>query len=177
MEKKNILITGRKNAGKSTLVKRVINQYNNYAGFKTIPLKRHGLISTYQMYDFINKTSIPISKYVDNKIIGIPEKFSTFGKECLKKALSSNYPLIIMDELGRFERTSYDFLYYVDKVLNSDKVVIAVIKAEKIDYLEKIKSRKDCYLYDLVTISFEKAYQEIISRLNIFFKLEGDRND
>ena len=82
-----------------------------------------------------------------------------------------------MDELGRFERTSYDFLYYVDKVLNSDKVVIAVIKAEKIDYLEKIKSRKDCYLYDLDTISFEKAYQEIISRLNIFFKLEGDRND
>ena len=97
MEKKNILITGRKNVGKSTLVKRVIEQFHGYAGFKTVPLKNYGLISTYQMYDFINKTSIPISKYVDNKIVGIPESFSTFGKKCLKNALDSNYSLVIMD--------------------------------------------------------------------------------
>ena len=124
MEKKNILITGRKNAGKSTLVKRVIEQFQGYAGFKTVPLKNYGLISTYQMYDFINKTSIPISKYVDNKIVGIPESFSTFGKKCLKNALDSNYSLVIMDELGRFERTSRDFLYYVNEVLNSDKICL-----------------------------------------------------
>ena len=80
MEKKNILITGRKNVGKSILVKRVIEQFHGYAGFKTVPLKNYGLISTYQMYDFINKTSIPISKYVDNKIVVISESFSTFGK-------------------------------------------------------------------------------------------------
>ena len=129
------------------------------------------------MYDFINKTSIPISKYVDNKIVGISESFSTFGKKCLKNALDSNYSLVIMDELGRFERTSHDFLYYVDEILNSDKIVIAVIKAEKIDYLEKIKNRKDCYLYDLDEVSFEKAYQEVIFRLNILLTWEGDKID
>ena len=41
----------------------------------------------------------------------------------------------------------------------------------------KIKNRKDCYLYDLDEVSFEKAYQEVIFRLNILLTWEGDKID
>ena len=55
----------------------------------------------------------------------------------------------------------------VNKVLSSEKIVIAVLKAESIDYLSLIKDRPDCYLYNLDDSLFDEVYQDIISKLNI----------
>ncbi len=60
----------------------------------------------------------------------------------------------------------------VIKVLSSEKIVIAVLKAESIDYLSLIKDRPDCYLYNLDDSLFDEVYQDIISKLNIILQRE-----
>ena len=70
-----------------------------------------------------------------------------------------------MDALGRFERHNQDFIACVHDLLSSSKTVLAVIKDEPIPYLNEIKQRTDCCLYDLNTISFEEAFQAIIFQL------------
>ena len=52
------------------------------------------------------------------------------------------------------------------------KIVIAVLKAESIDYLSLIKDRPDCYLYNLDDSLFDEVYQDIISKLNIILQRE-----
>ena len=173
MIKKNILITGSKNVGKSTLVQKILERFGIlYVGFQTIPFEMFDAGPTYLMEDLVTKKQFPISKYDGKQIVGIPKTFSTFGKTCLQNAINSKYQFVVIDELGRFERTSYDFIDMVNKVLSSRKIVIAVLKAESIEYLNLIKRRPDCYLYDLDIMLFDDAYQDIISRLNIILQRE-----
>ncbi len=173
MIKKNILITGSKNTGKSTLVQKILQQFSaSYAGFQTIPFEIFEAGPTYLMRDLITKKQTPISKCVGKRIVGIPITFSTFGKRCLENSITSKHLFVVMDELGRFERTSYDFIDMVNKVLSSEKIVIAVLKAESIDYLSLIKDRPDCYLYNLDDSLFDEVYQDIISKLNIILQRE-----
>lgn len=173
MIKKNILITGSKNTGKSTLVQKILKHIRSpYAGFQTIPFEMFEAGPTYLMEDLITKKQIPISMSDGKQIIGIPRSFSTFGKNCLQNSITSESLFVVMDELGRFERTSYDFIDMVNKVLSSEKIVIAVLKAESIDYLNLIKNRSDCYLYNLDFSLFDEVYQDIISKLNIILQKE-----
>lgn len=171
MIKKNILITGSKKIGKSSLVHKILEEFEiSCAGFQTLPLKRYDIGPTYLMEDLITKKQVSISKCDGKQIVGIPESFSTFGKACLQNAMNSKQLFIVLDELGRFERTSYDFINMVDKVLSSEKIVIAILKAEPIDYLTLIKKRSDCYLYDLDISSFNEVYDDIVSKLNIILQ-------
>lgn len=56
MIKKNILITGSKNTGKSTLVQKILQQFStSYAGFQTIPFEIFEAGPTYLMRDLITK--------------------------------------------------------------------------------------------------------------------------
>lgn len=53
--------------------------------------------------------------------------------------------------------------------------MIAVLKAESIDYLNLIKNRPDCYLYNLDCSLFDEVYQDIISKLDIILKKRGEK--
>ncbi|WP_154889951.1 nucleoside-triphosphatase [Longibaculum muris] len=162
----NILITGKRHIGKSTLRQHIIETLQlDCVGFQTIQNENVGIGWTYQFVDIKTKERQPISFYDGLKIQGIPETFSTLGVQCLKNALYASEDYVLMDELGRFERHNQDFIACVHDLLSSSKTVLAVIKDEPIPYLNEIKKRTDCCLYDLNTISFEEAFQAIIFQL------------
>lgn len=162
----NILITGQKKIGKTTLVNHLLKEVDcQVVGFVTEPDKHFDIGNTYAMKDLLSRKKKAISYYDGERMRGIPDTFLGFGVNCLENALNHHQGLIIMDELGRFEKECQSFIQMVDKVLDADVFVLAVLKKEPIDYLEKIKHREDCILLDLDVISFEEAKRQSLKIL------------
>ncbi len=141
----NILITGSKGSGKSYLISKIleITQFTS-TGFITV-----ACTDGFKMVNLESTYSKRISLCKNHVNVGIESSFETFGVSCLKATLLSNSDIIIMDELGRFERHCHLFIEMVNKILDSKRWTLIVIKKEDIEYLEKIKQRNDVILFDL----------------------------
>lgn len=86
------------------------------------------------------------------------EVFNNLGVELLKQPAE----LIIMDELGRFELEAEKFQKEVFSLLDSEKIVIGVIKAEANPFLDKIRQRDDLKIYKLEAQA-EKQRAEVLN--------------
>lgn len=152
--KHNILITGRKGCGKSTLARYLLSGFGQKpAGFCCIQTGTCPAGPLFSMEAQPGKKSLPISREENGRIVPVPETFETFGVSLLKSAVSGPEPIILMDEIGRFEKGCPQFLAQIDAVLDSGKTVIAVIKKEPLDHLLRLCRRPDVFLLDLDEIS------------------------
>lgn len=168
---RNILISGQKQTGKSTLLTDILEMINcEYVGYRTYPYEDVEIGKTYYLEDISSLERQMISYFDGSGIKGIPETFTDLGVRCLKNALESDCCVVVLDELGRFEQNSIEFIRYVNQLLDSHHIVFAVLKDEPIPYIEKIKTRQDCLLIDLNQISYNQAKQRIISE---FYTYEG----
>lgn len=74
--------------------------------------------------------------------------------------------------IRRFERIKLWFINMVNKVYLV-KIVIAVLKAESIDYLNLIKNSSDCYLYNLdCSFIWCRSLSDIISKTRYYIEKE-----
>ncbi len=147
---KNIAITGARQAGKSTLAHRLLEQLELPCdGFHTTVYDRTEMGPLYQLTDIRTGRSAPISRLAQGRICGIPETFETVGVRCLERALLGERAVLLLDEIGRFERNSPLFLRAVTRVLDSPKRVIAVLKKEDLPHIAAIRARKDTLVVDL----------------------------
>lgn len=170
----NILITGLPGSGKSTLVRRLVRELQQVPyGYCTV--RRHKYIDRKMAYWGFWMTELPekksrceISRVCPGSMPEcFPDAFETFGVRCLSRALELTKPgdLVIMDEVGRFEAAAMQFRKEIDRVLDSDRLVIAVLKKEPIPFHEKIKQRSDVLLFDLDMQDWEEVRQEILERM------------
>ncbi len=155
---KNIAITGAKQAGKSTLAHRLLAAGGlPYAGFRTTVYARTALGPLYRLTDVRTGETAPISHLTEEGIRGIPRAFEETGVRCLQGALTSDAPLVLLDEIGRFERQSPAFLQSLWAALDSDKRVIAVLKKEELAHIAAICARKDTLVVDLDELGREQS--------------------
>ncbi|MGN1148921.1 MAG: nucleoside-triphosphatase [Lachnospiraceae bacterium] len=170
----NILITGQPGSGKSTLVRRLVRELQQVPyGYCTV--RRHKYIDRKMAYWGFWMTELPEKKsrceisrvYPGSRPECFAEAFETFGVRCLLRALELTKPgdLVIMDEVGRFEAAALQFQKEIDRVLDSDRLVLAVLKKEPIPFHEKIKQRTDAILVDLDLQNREEVLQEILERI------------
>lgn len=158
--KSNIFITGRKRSGKTSLIVNYIKKYkiNNLSGFmvarklqKDQPVSFH-LVSPAE-YLNLEKT---LSLKGDNCFASrespatyrwqvYPDIFNRLGVNLLKTGNKNS--LVIMDELGRFERSSWEFQTQVFRTLLSERQVLGVLKAESNPFLDKIRIRTDVEIF------------------------------
>ncbi len=147
---KNIAITGCKGSGKSTLARWIIARSGVLsAGFRTLRYAQTALGPLYELEEILTGERSAISALTREGIRGIPAHFDGFGAGVVASALASPAPLILLDEIGRFERTSAVFLRAVTDALNSEKKVIAVLKKEALPHILAIRQRADTLLIDL----------------------------
>lgn len=167
---KNIAITGKRQVGKTTLLKQLISKTKvEVAGYQTVPYQLEGEFSGYDMVNVTTGEKKAISrKQSDESFCPLVETFEQFGTKLLGEAMQSDAPIIMLDEIGRFERKAQRFISNIHEVLDSEKFVLAVLKKEPIDFIEKIKEREDIILIDLDRMPWEEAYQMVEDYVRVF---------
>ncbi|MDZ7673213.1 MAG: nucleoside-triphosphatase [Halanaerobiales bacterium] len=161
----NIIITGDKYVGKSTLIKKCLDKFNlipggfvvGRTGQKDAWLSFY-LVDPYEYYYRDDSKKSKIYKKIKKtfakrnspkeKFKVDPDVFDNKGVELLKTGLKYK-DIVIMDELGRFELKALKFQKKVFEVLDSDKNVLAVLKDEHNVFLDKIRDREDITIIKL----------------------------
>jgi nucleoside-triphosphatase len=92
------------------------------------------------------------------------EIFNTQGVDMLRKSFE-NRNIIILNEIGFLESKAYAFTEEVVKLLDSSKIVIALVKGVKCPYIDSIISRGDSTLFKVTEENKEFVKQEILKHL------------
>ncbi len=160
--KYNILLSGRPGTGKSTLARFLLDRLNQpWAGYQTLKYDISPSGPLFELKAIPTGESKPISCCENGVIRPVPQTFDTLGVDCLRRAIEGPEPIILMDEIGRFEKNSSAFIEAIHDVLNSEKTVIAVLKKESLPHLNQLRNTPGAILVDLDECSREEARQRL----------------
>ena len=169
----NILITGKINSGKSTLINRIL-EINNFEvkGFRSNPFfegsERTGFYicpaDLKQEWSQAEKERHMIGRILGYKQVKpSTEIFETLGVDYLKEACDGE-SIILMDELGIIEKEAYAFQRTVMECLDSRQLVICSIRDEQSEFLDQVRAHRSSLLFR-VDENNRNALVEKVSRL------------
>lgn len=141
----NLFLTAPSGTGKSTVIKKVLYELNiSIGGFQVERCLDNESNIYFDMISFKDKKR--------NNIIGkcakfknpIPNlyTFETKGVEILNTSLE-NSDLIVLDEVGFLEENAEFFKSSIRKVLDSNKIVLGVLKEFDSPFLNELRNRRD----------------------------------
>ena len=169
------VITGKSNTGKSSVLDKILEDKNyRPLGFRMNHIKIENEFRGYYIHSikevegYHNNLPIQTTFTKANDRLDLTTIYDTFGVDCLKdvlKAPEEDYDCIVIDELGRGEDTSKNFVKYINKVLDSTKPVFVLMKNKTNDVTSEIKSRRDLLLYDLDNMSQEEVIKNIEDKI------------
>ena len=171
---RNFIIRGERNSGKSFLIKKIISGYNRKvktAGFFTE--KDNSGTVTFTVWDnfcLINNGPQMIIYDLNDKIIR-GNVFEELGVWALNRALEHG-SLLVMDELGRFEKDCRNFTRAVLRAFSSDLPIIAAMKKAENPFLCSILERKDILLLEIDPCNRTEVFNEINLNMNKLFPLD-----
>lgn len=152
----HILLTGKPRVGKTTLLKRIIQDLKSCGGFYTEEIIKEGRrrigfkIKTLDGKEGILAKEGLKSRYRLGKYGINLEDLEKIGVGTIENTLNDK-EIVVIDEIGKMELFSQKFKDIVLKALGSDKRVIGVIHRGRLGFLNAIKSRKDvlCFKVNL----------------------------
>lgn len=169
-EHKHIFLTGEKQIGKSTLLKRLIAESGrSFKGFQTRPYWLEGVKKGYYMHSMLpmdnfendNPISVNLSK---DMVIPVLETFNTLGVRIVTDALS--HPgIMVMDEIGRLEAKSTDFKKAIIASLNAEKQVVGVLQKTHSSFIDQIKARDDVVVIEITKENRDHVYESLLAML------------
>jgi nucleoside-triphosphatase len=93
-----------------------------------------------------------VSFSADGRSLIRSEVFLEVGVPALRSALDLPAEVIVMDELGRFELRTPEFLGAVREALDSSIPVAGVLKDESNPFLDEVRRRQDTLVVPLVAV-------------------------
>ena len=163
----HIFITGGKHVGKSTLVRKVLEQTS---------LKYGGLFSVSEFNGPDRLVYLTDEKGKHKTLCGIcsnhhvtdrrPEVFDSVGVELLEKAAGSN-SLVVIDEIGNMEREACVYSRRIESLLeDGGKTVLGVLQERASSGLaSKIRANSDILMYTVTEDNRNALVNEISERL------------
>ena len=144
---RHLFLTGDRQVGKSTLLRHALQACGlRPAGFETRPFFLGGRRMGYVLHatgplpeGYGNDT--PICVFPASRPVAIPEVFDGFGAALLRTVRDE--PLILMDELGRLERSAPVFQAAVIDCLDGPGHVVGVLQKTDQPLLRQIAARAD----------------------------------
>ncbi len=180
-------VTGRPGVGKTTLVKRVAEAlFDKYKidGFITQEVREGGSRVGFKLMSIAKAIGrdgpedwlAHVSMFRDGPKIGKYRvnlsAIEDIAIKILEKAVSEA-DLIIIDEIGPMELLHRKFLPTVERVLNSDRVVLATIhvRYREDDRLRRLVERPDALLVELTVQNRNNMYQIVKYNIEQALKL------
>ena len=169
----HIFISGPRNIGKSTLVRRTVGRLTDHfelkpGGFSTYPGLGNDLDIYMSPYCEIRKYNDlhRIAKRNLHKVVGIPEVFNTLGVSILHN--SQEYAdLICMDELGFLENDALQFQTAVVECLNGNIPILGVIKEVYVPWYDIIKNHPKVELISITLENRNTLIDKIVQKIMV----------
>jgi nucleoside-triphosphatase len=164
--KPKVLLTGYPGCGKTTLIKRVVNeiaspaggfyteeirQYGRRVGFKIVTLDGEEAVLAHIDFD----TKQRVGKY------GLDlHALESIGTEAICTAVQARQ-LLVIDEIGPMEIRSRIFCDVVNEALNSAEPILGTITARSFPFTNAIKKRSDVTLIEVRSNNREQLVSEL----------------
>lgn len=142
----NIIITGPKHCGKSTLLSKVISNYSgSISGFITEFDSRESDFRSLNLRN-IDSTKIKCAVQWNNGYYTIDiSTFDIFAPKLIDKSCD----LVIFDELGKFELECNNLKLAVEDAFSSCTDVIAILRSDAPGWMGDLKNRSDVTVINL----------------------------
>ena len=168
------VIIGQSNTGKSYLMDELIEKHN----LQPIGYRMHSMVCDNEFKGYYMSSikdvegyhnNLPVQTILKSKNrINITKVYDTFGVLCLDDVLNTpkdQYNCIILDELGRGEDESPEFVKRIYKILDMDATVFVLMKNISTELNSNIRKRKDLLIYDMDNMDADEIYMNISSKL------------
>jgi len=161
-----VLLTGRPGCGKTTLIKRVVNNLPRRAGgFYTEEIRDGGMRAGFKIVTLDGEEVV--FAHVDLKTREHVGKYrldlsalERVGVGAVHQAIQARR-LVVIDEIGPMEIRSAIFRDAVNEALDSEVPVLATIFARPLPFTEAIKSRRDVTLIEVRPNNRERLVSEL----------------
>ena len=160
-----ILVCGDINAGKSTLVEKLLHDMNEKPrGYITVRMPEVDGVSNVYLYDIANpparvEDAEVILSFSEGKREKYPEKLETLGVRYLSDIPEGS--VVVLDEIGTLESACPEFQKAVMRILDGSYTVLASVKAQNTEFLRAVRKHPDCDLYIITPDNRDKLYEQI----------------
>jgi nucleoside-triphosphatase len=167
MMTKRILLTGRPGCGKTTLVKRVVNDMSSSeaGGFYTEEIRKRGERVGFKVVTLDGEEAV--LAHVDFKTRQRVGKYGldlsgleSIGIEAIRRGIRARQ-LVVIDEIGPMELRSGIFRDAVNETFDSDAPILATITARPFPFTEAIKKRRNVTLIEVRRDNREQLAPEL----------------
>lgn len=147
--RRHLFLTGEKQAGKSTLLRRLIERRGlDCAGFETRPFflgEEHRGFTLHGRVDMppFENDCIVCVRTAQRRSVPVLPVFNENGVVILQRSLLSPAPYLLMDELGKLEREADAFCAQVFACLDGPKRVLGVLQQCDSPLINAIRVRED----------------------------------
>ena len=152
---KHILLTGRVQVGKSTALRKFLEN----SGIEADGVRTYWKDSDTLLIEPFEGGESMVAAVTDGEYRkAVPAAFE-YGAEIIEK--SGKKDVIVLDELGRLERCSERFMNAVFEKLRGDKRVLGVIKKESNHFLDKIREMPNLVILEVTEENRDEIPQKI----------------
>jgi nucleoside-triphosphatase len=177
--KKNIFVTGPPSSGKTTVIKKVIKLLPIPArGFYTeeerINDKRVGFLmhSLDGKKGYLAHQDIPSEQHIRRYGVSI----ANIDSIAVPAITPNQEQVIILDEIGKMECFSQNFIAAAKQALNSSRVIIGTITLGGSDFILEVKQRNDIEILEVTVENRNHLPEIIVKQVMMIFEQQRQKD-
>lgn len=165
-----LLLTGTPGVGKTTVIQKIIKglPVSSIAGFYTEEIRKHNIRQGFELVTLTGARTV--IAHVD---ISSPYRVRKYGVDvpaidaAVEKTLFLKNNLYIIDEIGKMECFSEKFIDAMETLLNSKTTVVATVAMRGKGFIEKVKNRDDCELWEITKKNRDAIDKQVLEWIKV----------